>query len=427
MSRKKEFDNFIEEANNYPNELDNLENRLQMKVESNRKRSIIQYFSLSAAACILVFVLLVNVNTAFAKVVSNIPILSEIADFVKLDKGLSTAIENNYIQKLDIVATNGNKRLKLPYVLADEKNIIMFFSMEDIKNEKEGEFSHVSITKLTNLDNKKQIDEYFAEGGGTSLDPTNNNTLLVSKLRLADDIMPRNFIAETTFDDGKGNTYTFEFEIHLKEFAKAKVHEVNKIYEFLDEKIIIEKMIEYPTGTQIIMSYPKENTGFITNLDMSIKEDGKVIGTSNSTLFVEENKQIHYIPANYFSNVKQSLVISGGAIIPKDKLKVTLDVNEHKISPNIEGLKLVSIVKKGELCDITLETLNSNKSKNGLINTHNFLNIGSRTEFSWGENSSKIQKIYDVKIPENGKIELERTGAPIENLDKEIEIEIPRN
>src|SRR5690606_28987319 len=102
--KKENWDDLIEESAAYPEDLDSMENRLQKRIGKDRSRARALSGSLSSVAVLMLFTFFVNTSTVFADSMANIPILSQLAEFVRFDRSLSEAIENEYVQEVDLTA-----------------------------------------------------------------------------------------------------------------------------------------------------------------------------------------------------------------------------------------------------------------------------------------------------------------------------------
>ncbi len=82
------------------------------------------------AAAFAIFVFLVNVSPTIAQACEGIPILGDLAEAVRFSRSMSEAVYNDYYQKIDQQQTVDGVTLSVDYVIVDQKNVNVFFTME---------------------------------------------------------------------------------------------------------------------------------------------------------------------------------------------------------------------------------------------------------------------------------------------------------
>lgn len=179
---------------------------------------------------------------AFANAIAELPLIGNLAEYVKLDKSLSKAIENEHVQEVNLVAWDGNNRLLLPYVIADEKKLVLFFQMPE-------EFITVDIDNKTITPNIEgmELKQVIRE--------TDNATLVFLTHRLKDD----NFgMFNHDYEDVDGNKYrldgegTSSYNSHMETLIPVKYPHTGKVIlqRSLSPKIFLERplKIELPVS-----------------------------------------------------------------------------------------------------------------------------------------------------------------------------------
>ena len=131
MNRNEEYRLLLEELAQMPPELDETMERARTRLQQdNRKRRRLWRFAGSFAACFTGFVLLVNLFPPFARACSDIPILSSLAEAVKLSPSLHAAVENEYVQPIGQSQTINGITATVEYVIVDLKQVNVFFTLE---------------------------------------------------------------------------------------------------------------------------------------------------------------------------------------------------------------------------------------------------------------------------------------------------------
>ena len=288
MDVRHEWNDFIEQASEYPEGLSGVEDRLKARIAGGRKKRKAVFGSLSAVAAALIFVVLVNVNTAFADSIADLPLIGDLAEFVKFDKGLSNAIKNDYVQKVDLIAWDGDKQLLLPYVIADEKNLVLFFRLPKEFELKENQAALVSLQEMKNGDTGEEITGASSHSLALSSEDAEKGAgFLLQGYYFTDGNLPQSVRLKVNLEVEASvisrTIGTFSFEIHFKEFAKPRIYEFQKEYSILGQQLTLEEVKVYPAGTEVSFTFPDGNSAWIKGLDLAIEQNGKIIseGISN--------------------------------------------------------------------------------------------------------------------------------------------------
>lgn len=468
-NRNQEWQDFQKESIEYPQALAEAEEKLLHRIKKRNKTRRTFAGSLSVAAAAILFILLVNTSTAFAHTIANIPVLAQLAEYVKFDKSLTLAIENEYVQEVNLTAWDGDYQLNLPYVLADEKNLILFFQFpEDFPISKD-EWLSIHLEELRDANTGKKVEGFSSSS--QSLNPENRqeNGFLKLHVSFGDTAtLPPNIEIEV---DVKGETInsstepiqvgseaedlfqkpvfynlgSFTFNIELKEFAKPIHYEFQEEYSIMDQKICLEKMSIYPTGTEVYFTFPEENTAWIKGLELAVQENkdtilqrrGGISGYND-----EENKWMKvFIESDYFRKPqgKQKLLIKGIRLLNKEEEFLTVDLNSKTITPEIAGLTLDSVeVREGQdKANLTFQTEVPNDHGFGMFSFIYQDSQGSKYELGGegmstrtglkGKNpSSSIMETHiTVVVPEDGVLIFQRSLTPMETIEPPLAITLP--
>jgi len=451
------LNDIIQESFKYPEELSGVEFRFKKRIlkEKRKKRTLLSSISMLAAS--LLFVFLINVNTAFANAVAELPVLGKLAEFVKLDKSIRSAIENEYMQEVNLVSWDRSNRLLLPYVIADGKRLILFFQMPEEFEQQSNQWVNISLNNMKNSVSGEKVDGYSYSTSGMSPDGRDQNFgfirqdynfeegKLPKSIDIEVEVKIENMLgseeaitSENPYDFKSNSSFetmgTFNFHIELEDFVKPLIYSINEIHSILGQKIIVKDMKVYPTGTEVNFSFPDENSAFIKGLELEVVQDDnkslKGNGNGFSATYDTENTWMSvYIESNYFDKPnKQELLIRGVRLLDKNKEYITVDIDNKTISPNIEGMELKQVIK-----NIDTETLVFStqiiKDDNFGIFYHEYKDTDENVYILNSEGTtsydSQMETSITVKHPKDGKIILQRTLTPKIYLDKPIKINLP--
>ncbi|WP_313341483.1 DUF4179 domain-containing protein [Sedimentibacter sp.] len=449
------WDNMIQESFKYPEELSGVEARFKSRImkEKRKKRTVVS--SLSAIAASILFIILINTNIAFANAVAELPVIGKLAEYVKLDKSLSKAIENEYVQEINLVAWDGSNRLFLPYVIADEKKLILFFHMPDEFKRQSNQWVNIFLKNMKNSETGEKVDGYGYSTSGLSPDEKNNYGFIMQDYHFEEDKLPKSLdievevkienmlgsyeahISETPYNKTNSTIETigtYSFHIELEDFAEPIIYEINETHTIFGQKIIVKNMKVYPTGTEVNFSFPVDNSGIIKGLELEVLQDDYKLLKGNGNGFsatydIENNKMSVYIESNYFDKPKkQELLINGVRLLNKNEEYITVDIDNKTITPNIEGMILKQVIKKSGYATLVFSTEILDDDNFGMFSSEYKDAAGNAYRLD-GEGTSsynsQMETLITVKYPEDGKVILRRTLTPKILLDKPIRINLP--
>lgn len=453
-NKNRNWEAFLEASSDYPEGLADVERRLDRRILKEKRKKRALYSSLGTVAASLAFVLLVNTSTAFANSVSRIPVLSELADFVKLDRGLSSAIENDYVQEVGLTAWDGEKTLMLPYVLADERNLVLFFQLPKDFVLEEEEWIMVDMKKMTDRTTGENIKDGFTYGSGSlpgqSLEE--NKGYLMQRYNFIERSLPQSIAIEVELEvtryeqseaqaaAGEEGTHvsrsagTYSFDVDFNTFREPVVYPVNREYTLKGQKVTVKEMTAYPTGTEVTFEFPEGNSAWVRGLDIALEQDGKVkentSGMITSTYDDEKGKRSIFIDSNYFEEPKeQALLLRGVRILEKDLEYLTVDLDRKTIIPAIEGLELKEVVRKGEKADLVFSTRMESEEGFGIFDFEYEDVEGNKFRLnSEGMTSPSpliMETMVTVEYPANGKLIFKRVLTPMQKLEEPIRIVLP--
>lgn len=335
---------------------------IALGVKKKKKNRIRIFSNIAAVLFIAIFVTSVRTLPVFAALVSKVPGLEYVVDLINFDKGLKSAVENNFIDHLNLSETHEDLTFSITDVIIDSSKAIIFYSMES-----KGNHHFVNIASVNILDDKG---EGLKAGVGWGSSP-NDNLSEKKKLTGRVDVnfteeteLPDKIYAEFTLresdnsDPRTDNTKNslksiWKFEIPV---AKEKIKNMQKTYAINQsvliegQKILFKQATITPTRISVDIEYDKNNTKKIFRYDdlKLVNEKGEIWGTITNGVsgsYPGENLETVYFQSNYFTDPKE-LYIAGASIraVDKDKCTVEIDMDNNRIlkAPD-ERLSLISI------------------------------------------------------------------------------------
>lgn len=130
MDRMEEYGGLMEELGREPEELSGAVGRAEKRARrarAGRCAGAAAAGLISLAAC---FALLVNICTPIALACGRVPILRDLAQAVIVSQSLSAAVANECVQLVGQERTADGCTIRLEYVIADRKQVNVFFTVE---------------------------------------------------------------------------------------------------------------------------------------------------------------------------------------------------------------------------------------------------------------------------------------------------------
>ncbi len=431
------FEKELNKAQTYPDALNHLSDRLESRIKKERRHKGTLYGSMTVMAASLLFILVVNTSTSFVYALSEIPILNRISQMLLFDESVKSALENDYIQYVGLSKIQGENTLKLPYVIADERNLLLFFQTDE-KSLAPGEMYEIDLTSFRDKTTGKIHSEGFMSLGYMTADnPEEDLGLMRLRVFFPDTVLPQDIeititLIKTINIEGeftRNSQNTFTFDLSLNEFKNPKIYPIEKELTIEGKRITIDRMEVYPTGSTLHYRTWKTNQDDLTLHFDLIKDERRSNLFSNfySTSFYDEyDEHTIRIEDDYFNQPKtRSLLISGYHFMAADKRYVNLDVENKVLSSPIENMELLDVTQQEDMTTLVFRATTSTSEppiQEFSNEEGNRLNIIKTRYTTHAEKASYVYEIETKKIPTI----VMRVSPTLTNLGKDaIEIPIP--
>ena len=370
MNRKNEFEAMIEELNQ---PAPGLETTLDRAYRRKRKRTtqLIVRPVAGLVACFAIFVLLVNFCAPVAYACSQIPVLKELAEAVTFSRSLTDAVENEYVQPMELSQTDNGITAEVAYLIVDQKQVNVFYRLDSDKYE-----SLDADPEVLNSDGVRPAScGYSSTGWGAengelrclSIDFVDDNVPDSLRIKLdvyTNGIRHENVAPEQAVDDIYSDDpyeepdylahFDFLLEFDPKFTAAGKVFPVNQTVILEGQAITVTDIEVYPTHMRVDIAESADNTAWLKDLEFYIETDWgmKFDPVSNgitATGSTESPSMVSYrADSTYFYEAENlKLVITGAKWLRKDMETTYLNLvtGEHGEFP--QGAEFDSARKHG--------------------------------------------------------------------------------
>ncbi|WNS76079.1 DUF4179 domain-containing protein [Bacillus sp. DTU_2020_1000418_1_SI_GHA_SEK_038] len=405
--------------------LEGMKRGKELKIKKRKLRPL--KILLTASMIIISFFTTVNVSETMATYMKNIPGMDKVIEFVRYDKGLLAAAENDYIQKVNATVEHAGIHLTIDSVIHDEKGLILFYNYHA-----ENEDLHVVADNFKLLNHKGEELPIQTYGEWWTID---KNSLLELRMVLNEQKqLPKDLIFSAQFSiDRVAQKDVWEIPLHLDEskFVEKKVFDLNETVVIEGQEITIKEVAVYPSQTDVHVSINPQNSKQIFGFNdlRLIDETGEVWGLSVKGNYpINEDEYIIHLQSNYFSNPKKlNLQFSSLRALDKDELWLEIDPVNKKILKSPKDGKFTEIEAWGDIIQLKLET--KTDSNVDLIFTHAIDKNGNIIGENEGVSRSPDKDfiIYQIPYPSEivppGPIKLKLIDYPA-TIDKKVNIKI---
>ncbi len=378
MNRNDEYNALMDSLETTPPALEYTLARARAKRSAAKKRNIRAVFAPlgSLMALCLVFVLLVNVSPSFAYAAGRVPLLRELAKAVAASPSLSAAVENQYVQPIELEQTDSGITARVEYVIVDQKQLDIFYTLRS-----DSYFAMDATPEIKSADGSTlegfsiQSGSYYAENG----------TLLKMTVDFSDTNMPENLILRLRVHDNGSNdgeasvvvspapekddsparhtapvpVAVFEFSLQLDpQFtAKGQLISLNREFTLEGQQLTLTSIEIYPTHMRLNFDDKPENTAWLKALSFYVEDekgrrfesiaDGITAkGKQDSPMFAS-----FYLESSYFAESKQlTLYITGATWLDKDMETISIDLENSTADKLPDSVRLESVQRQGKDC-----------------------------------------------------------------------------
>ena len=370
MNRKNEFDAMIEELNRCTTGLETTLDRAYKRKRKKTTQMIVRPLA-GLAACFAVFVLLVNFCVPVAYACSLVPGLRELAAAVTFSRSLTDAVENEYVQPMDLSQIDNDITAYVDYLIVDQKQVNVFYRLNSDKYESLEIYPEVLNTDGVRPASCSYSNTGFGADNGElrclSIDFVDGNVPASLRVKLnvyTNSIRYENVAPEQAVDDIYSDNpyeepdylahFDFLLEFDPKFTATGKVFPVNQTVILEGQAITITDIEVYPTHLRVDIAESEDNTAWLKDLDFYIETDwgmkfDPVSSGITATGSTDSPSMVSYrADSTYFYEANHlKLVITGAQWLRKDMETTYLNLvtGEHGELP--EGAAFDSAMKQG--------------------------------------------------------------------------------
>ncbi len=337
-----------------------------------RRRRMLTRPAAAVLALFVCFTALVNLSEPVAEACSGIPGLRELAQAVTFSRSLSDAVDNEYVQPIELTQTDGDITATVEYLIVDQKQVTVFFRLESEVYEcltVDPEFRNAESGHLESCSyHLNDYDVPIGELQSVTIDfvygDVPDTMRMYLKVRDAGSWYATESAPEASsnrWDEDRDYTepqYAARFDFLLEFdpwFTQQGRHiEVNQTVELDGQEIIIRDIEVYPSHLRLNVEDVESNTAWLKGLEFRIEADGKVFDTVKNgitaTGIVDTPMMTSYrADSTFFYEAEElKIVITAATWLDKDMEKIRVDLAGGTAEVMPEGAELVKAERQGE-------------------------------------------------------------------------------
>lgn len=262
MDRKQEYDALMQELRHTPPALEGTMDRALARRQARRRR-LRPLRSLAAAAA--VFVLLVNVSTPFAQACAHIPVLGWLAQAVCFSHSLSSAVEHDWVQKVDQTQRDSGYTLTLENLIVDQKQVHLFYTL--VWEDPACEYAMVYVDS-ERLSPRPSVLSDSVNG------PQDAGHIVLDYRE--EQVPDRLDLKLTVRPNGDGSpTARFRFQVTLDPSLTAvgQILPVEQWVELDGQQICVDRLEIYPTHARLMLRDCPDNTARLVSLLCHLEDE----------------------------------------------------------------------------------------------------------------------------------------------------------
>lgn len=388
MNRIEEYENIMQELDSYtPESAPTCEKAWK---RYRHRRYVIRACQSIMLICVM-FVFVVNVSAPVAMACSKIPILRDVTEAVLFSPSLTKAVENDYAQPIGLVQRDGDVEATIGYVIVDQKQINVLFSLESKEYTYLNAYPRVlSADGMAPPPCSYGVYEWNGENGAwntISIDFVNDD--VPSSIRLKLGVLGEKKDEQTENDapsegskadeiENLENEYIASFDFLLEfdpDFTeKGECYPVDKEIILNDQIVVIDEVEIYPSHMRINVSDHPSNSALLKAMDFYVENEkgeryepikegiistGSEEGTFSMTSFRADS-------AFFYENTHLKLVITGTEWLKKDMETVYVNMKTGETDPLPDGVSFYSAKRENDdwILSFEAEYVKDNHTRN---------------------------------------------------------------
>lgn len=341
-----------------------------------RRRRMVTRPAGMLAVVFVCFVALVNFCAPVAQACSGVPGLRELARAVTFSRSLSDAVDNEYVQPIELVQVDGDVTATVEYLIVDQKQVTVFFRLDSEVYEclavdpefRNAESGHLESCAYHSNDFDVPIGQFqsvtidFVSGDVPDTMRMYLKVRDVGSWYASAPVAPADIWEEPEERAEPEYVARFDFLLEFDPWftQQGKYFEVNQVMELNGQKIIIRDMEVYPSHLRLNVEDVEENSAWLRGLEFYIEADGEVFDTVSNgitaTGTLDTPMMTSYrADSTFFYDAKElKVVVNAATWLDKSMERIHVDLANCAADAMPDGAELVGAVREGSRWVVTV-------------------------------------------------------------------------
>ncbi|SHH86029.1 DUF4179 domain-containing protein [Clostridium grantii] len=368
MNRSEEYLMLIKELDNTPPQLEYSMQRVEAKLKKEHKGRFFTVSLTSLVIFFITFILLVNSFPTFAYACGRIPLIKNLAQLVAFSPSLSAAVENEYVQPIEIEQTQNGITARIEYVIVDQKELDIFYSLDSENYNEMDANPEIKARDNSPLEGYSLISGNYDTGNGelnhitVSFVDVDMPDSMILTLKVHDNGW-RKEIVEVENEITSENEYMepdyiseFNFTLEFDPYYTSQGEELilNHNFEIDGQTLALETAEIYPTHIRLNFLDNEDNSAWLKEFKFYLVNEKKqrfdkiTNGITGTGSVDSPMMRSHHLESSFFSESKSlTLYITGVTWLDKEMETVKLDLANITAEELPQGVTFVNAERKG--------------------------------------------------------------------------------
>ena len=317
------------------------------------------------------FVTMINISIPFAMACSRVPLLRDFASVLAFSPSLSAAIENEYVQLIQLEQKENDITMRVEYIIVDQKQLNIFYSLQSSK------YSYIeAFPSISNMDGTPLTGQMTMSSRAAN---SQNGGLQLIVVEFTDNIIPNSLKLICDVSDYTGepvqvdlfqssepkeptNITTFEFILNFNptHMHQGKIITLNQDFTLGEQHLTATTADIYPTHMRLNLEADSSNTAWLTSLNFYIEnEQGKRFDTvkngisSTGSIDSPMMKSYRLESPFFFKSDNLTLYITSAIFLNKEMERIKINLINGTAERLPEGVILEHAVHQAEGWELT--------------------------------------------------------------------------
>lgn len=372
MNRIDEYNTLLNELDHTPPVLDHaIDHAVTRLHTAKRMRRLIVYPLTSVIAFVTAFVIMVNLSVPFAVACGRFPLLRDLASAVSFSPSLRAAVENEYVQPINLQQTNNDITMRVEYLIIDQKQLNIFYVLDSPVYTQMDIIPSISAYDGTALEGYAISHSSYGLANGDLRTVTIDfvQTAIPEQLKLAFEVYNKGtdtadapvqrvddiFSGDIPPEPETISRFVFDLTFDPTYTSQGEQLAIDQTFTIDNQTFTVTSVEIYPTHMQIKLRDKQQNSVWIKSLSYYIEDEkgnrfDKIANGISATGAIDSPMmESHRLESSFFAKSRHlTLYIEEAEFLNKDMGRTYVDLANGTADNLPQGVSLESVIRKGD-------------------------------------------------------------------------------